>query len=436
MSNATPDPSITQTEPPTPADTTSTEVTVVETSAASKDAEATPPQPDDDFWLEDGNLTLIAGNVEFKVYKGPLIANSPVFRDMLSLPQPAGTDGTPGSNPQCTCGFAPALVHVTDSPEDLRHLLRALVPGKTPRLAMEDPSYNAISACIRLGHKYEVDHIVQRSLDYLKKHFVESYETWPRIDPPRPPAFQDIHSIGVVNIARMTNTEVLLPTALMGCCMLEAAELVNGLTREDGTVERLSMEDLGRCFLGRANLMQANTLATLNLFNQTLSEGCTRRDVCAPVFLRLLDELRNHERVVCTLDWYKYWSDYMDGRDDDRRICAPCYKMLQEREKQQHREIWKKLPELMGVAVDGWAADLTPVAIVQPTAEDPQVGLSVSVIVCSGVSDMGYWHADLVRHHPLSALQSPMNHVVYYSFVLRVSEPMDCVLSLQYVLAP
>ena len=107
---------------------TSTDTTAVE-SPQTEEVAPKPPQPDDEFWLEDGNLTLIAReSVEFKVYKGPLIANSPVFKDMLSLPQPDGA-----STSQCTCGFAPALVHVSDSPEDLRHLLRALVPGKTPR---------------------------------------------------------------------------------------------------------------------------------------------------------------------------------------------------------------------------------------------------------------------------------------------------------------
>ena len=212
---------------------------------------------------------------------------------------------------------------------------------------------------------------MQRALDYLRKFFVDSFDTWPRVDPPRPPAFAAVHAIGVVNLARLTGTDALLPAALMGCCMLGATELVGGFAREDGTPEQLAQDDVGRCFLGRANLMQANTLATLALFNQTLAEGCTRRDVCAPVFLRLLDELRAHERVVCTLDWYKYWTDYIDGRDDDRRICAPCYKMLQDREKQQHKDIWKRLPELMGVTVEGWAADPAPVGetAVTPTAQ-------------------------------------------------------------------
>ncbi|EIW56790.1 uncharacterized protein TRAVEDRAFT_170761 [Trametes versicolor FP-101664 SS1] len=370
MSTTTPDASDAQSESSTPTETTSPEPTAVDElePETPKDTGPTSPLPDDEFWLEDGNLTLIAGDVEFRVYKGPLIANSPVFRDMLSLPQPIPTQPDDRPDLLCPCGYAPALVHVSDSPEDLRHLLRVLVPGKTPWVVPEDPTFSAISACIRLGHKYEIDVVVQRSLDYLKKHFAESFDTWARVDPPRPPAFQGVHSIGVVNLARMTNTDVLLPTALMNCCMLDATDLVHGFAREDGTAETLSADDLGRCFLGRAALMQANTLATLALFNQTLAEGCTRREVCAPVFLRLLDELRNHEKVVCTLDWYKYWSDYIDGRDDDRRLCTPCYKMLLEREKQQHREIWRRLPELMGVTVEGWAADLQPV--LEPVAPE------------------------------------------------------------------
>lgn len=168
----------------------------------------------------------------------------------------------------------------------------------------------------------------------------------------------------------MTDTPSLLPTALMGCCMLGATDLIEGFKREDGTPEKLSPEDIGRCFLGRANLIQANTLATVTLFTQTLSDGCTRR-VCAPVFLKLIDELRNNEQVVCVLEWFKYWSDYIDGRDDDRRICAPCYKMLQEREKVVHRDIWRRLPELMSVTVDGWAAD--PAAATAVTETQPDV---------------------------------------------------------------
>ena len=77
-------------------------------------------KPDEEFWFEDGTIILIAGNIEFRVYKGFLANRSLVFRDMFSFPQPAIT--SPSSS---TC----PVVHLPDSAEDVRELLRILMPG-------------------------------------------------------------------------------------------------------------------------------------------------------------------------------------------------------------------------------------------------------------------------------------------------------------------
>ena len=92
------------------------------------------PQHDDELWFANGNLVLIARDVEFRIWKTPLIRHSPVFRDMLSLPQdsPSSTSSDETSA-TVTSGAAPAVVHLSDSPEDLRHFLRAFFPGKTLR---------------------------------------------------------------------------------------------------------------------------------------------------------------------------------------------------------------------------------------------------------------------------------------------------------------
>ena len=69
------------------------------------------------LWLDDGTVVLVAKNTAFKVYKGLLAAQSLVFSDMLSAGSTHATqilDGCP-------------VVHLSDSPEDLRHLLRALI---------------------------------------------------------------------------------------------------------------------------------------------------------------------------------------------------------------------------------------------------------------------------------------------------------------------
>lgn len=85
---------------------------------------------DAEFWFEDGTIILIAQNIEFRVYKGPLIRHSPVFSDMFSLPQPVSAPHSPlssasGNDEMTDC----PVVHVTDSPYELRHVLRVFVSG-------------------------------------------------------------------------------------------------------------------------------------------------------------------------------------------------------------------------------------------------------------------------------------------------------------------
>ena len=90
-------------------------------SAAAAGASPDELQNDEEFWYEDGTIYLTAGSVAFKVYRGPLVDHSPVFRDMLSLPQPP-TDASPS--------VQHPVVSLSDAPCDLRHFLRVLMPKK------------------------------------------------------------------------------------------------------------------------------------------------------------------------------------------------------------------------------------------------------------------------------------------------------------------
>ena len=94
--------------------------------------DAKETKPDEEFWFEDGNLILVAGNVKFRVYQGPLIAHSPVIKDTLSLPQPAEEPPCYAHHEAPSCPIIP----LTDSPHDLRHFLRVFLSnssGKTVR---------------------------------------------------------------------------------------------------------------------------------------------------------------------------------------------------------------------------------------------------------------------------------------------------------------
>ncbi len=78
---------------------------------------------DAEFWLEDGTVILVAGDVEFRVYSGLLAKHSPRLKELFSDTQCTRTLLVDGRS-EISC----PVVCLTDSPDDLRHLLRAYMP--------------------------------------------------------------------------------------------------------------------------------------------------------------------------------------------------------------------------------------------------------------------------------------------------------------------
>ncbi|TDL16722.1 hypothetical protein BD410DRAFT_731071 [Rickenella mellea] len=70
------------------------------------------------LWFEDGNIFLATNISIFLVHRGLLSMNSPVFADMLSMPQPEtveiAIDGLPGI----------PVVELSDDDGKITHLMR------------------------------------------------------------------------------------------------------------------------------------------------------------------------------------------------------------------------------------------------------------------------------------------------------------------------
>lgn len=81
----------------------------------------------DRFWFEDGNVILVAGDTRFRVYQGLLAAQSSVLAHIFSSSSLLGDTAT---SEEIVSGLGdPCLVvHLSDDPEDLRHMLRLFMP--------------------------------------------------------------------------------------------------------------------------------------------------------------------------------------------------------------------------------------------------------------------------------------------------------------------
>ena len=76
-----------------------------------------------DLWFEDGNVVLKAENTIYKLFRGILSKESPLFADMLSLPQGAVVD------PSNTYDGCP-LISFLERGEDMTCFLAALLDPK------------------------------------------------------------------------------------------------------------------------------------------------------------------------------------------------------------------------------------------------------------------------------------------------------------------
>ncbi|OJT07011.1 hypothetical protein TRAPUB_2141 [Trametes pubescens] len=294
---------------------------------------------DKKFWLDDGTIILVASGVGFRVYKGILAIHSSVFRDMFAA-----------GNAEIVADAPCPIVHLSDSAEDLRPFLRAILPLEA-RFHQADHPSNTISvneaiAVARLSHKYQADELQHQALDCLKNYYAPSpYSLWAQKG-----LHKDVHfyaslrpdyAIGVIALARLTDTPEMLPLAFYDCARL-GEDVREGWARKDGTVETLSDADLQRCFDGAAAMRRRAAAAAAKAFAPTprCSEGCTSQGWIHDMYDRftgygILDEP------------LESWADSIESAAQG--VCDTCIAQMQERADMHRGELWDELPYFFGL---------------------------------------------------------------------------------------
>ncbi|KAI1788492.1 hypothetical protein LXA43DRAFT_640779 [Ganoderma leucocontextum] len=323
---------------------------------------------DPDLWFEDGNIILLSRDTAFRVYRGLLTRHSVIFRDLFAVAQPSNSE---------TMESCP-VVHISDPPDDLRHLLRALCGlRKFPIISGERMEFAELAALVRMSHKYHVEDLHSRSMHHLKSYFTNELSTWDsagadgnlslHITPP--------DAIAAVNLARLTHTDSVLPTALYLCCQLDQ-ELNLGVERADGSVERLDQRDLELVLRGRTELVRASTRGACTICKpvpgaQCASskggQGCERalREILSMMLDGLQKDPIGDIAGFAALDSWEHW---IEDVVELWPLCEPCRAMLHARDLDVRKDVWRHLPSYMGVTVEDWKDPTPPVAPATPAA--------------------------------------------------------------------
>ncbi|KAM5543850.1 hypothetical protein V8D89_002467 [Ganoderma adspersum] len=326
-----------------------------EANAPPGSEDAMELKKDEDFWFEDGTVILHAGDVEFRVYGGLLEGHSMGFKELFAQSHPTRTVSIAGRTE-----FLCPVIKLSDSPHDLRHVLRSCMPkqaGSTYETVT--PSFDMVSVAIRLGQKYKITDMYQKGLAFLKGHYTEDLDAWTAIDTWSPPDWDGNEAIGVINLARLTGELTLLPVAFMTCALSEDANPVLGFTREDGSLEHLTLDDLSLCFKAKGRLRETGVAALCRVLNPTVSPNCKVASQCLKALKMTFRGDAAEANVTCmtTRDvLLSTASNYFTVNSDGGKhtLCQACVAMINERDKTENRAMWDRLPELLGIQVPGW----------------------------------------------------------------------------------
>lgn len=205
-----------------------------------------------------------------------------------------------------------------------------------------------------MAYKYEMHRILDHALSRLQSFFSDDAGQWRD-------AFKRhaSHSIKVtaedavvaVNLARLTQTFSILPTALYICCQLPSTSLLYGVFRAsaDGSKEQLTDDDIVRCMNAREELMRFNLLSTFQIWNPRVSHLCTDTVNC-------LATLEHQTRVIREASVLHQYTLSATIREviGDVCLCVACEDMLRKRLERVQRKHWAELPHMFDLHITGW----------------------------------------------------------------------------------
>ncbi|KAI0683669.1 hypothetical protein C8T65DRAFT_749389 [Cerioporus squamosus] len=285
---------------------------------------------DEEFWLDDGTVILIARDVEFRVYGGVLATHSPVFKELLSEDSPVRTVSINGKD-DVPC----PVVALSDSPEDLRHILRVYMPrSEVSMFPAREPSFAFISASIRLGKKYKMTPLYEQSIAFLKRYYPSELDKWTELHAWAPDGWPTNRAIGVINLARLSGELSLLPG--------------------DGSQETLAPEDLDICFKAKTELRKASIKLLFDILSPFAAPECTAPSTCSEVFRSALAGLYARLDDLLDSDPFFPYTTYVKIEDGKFGVCEACLAMTEERCWNGRQKLWDRLPEVLRVDVPGW----------------------------------------------------------------------------------
>ncbi|EIN14658.1 hypothetical protein PUNSTDRAFT_130283 [Punctularia strigosozonata HHB-11173 SS5] len=285
-----------------------------------------------DVWYPDGTIILQAENLRFRVHKSILSKHSHVFRDLFSLAVPKGAPVMEGCS----------ILVIHDGKESTEHALKAFYYD-------HDCPMNicAVAALLEFGEKYDIEPLLEEAESRLCLEFPSTLDGWNKASE----SWSVIkEQDGIVELATNLiwrhNVSLALPIAMYACSLRPVVEIMDG-RRYDSKLVLLSDPDLrARIVVGKDQISRAWSASQFSKWLESDSPhaGCATKSSCLKGRFAIYRAIWDDFSVHTALDpWSEDW---------DRRLCARCVEVAQDKYEHGRQEIWAKLPEIFKLPED------------------------------------------------------------------------------------
>ncbi|KAJ7715206.1 hypothetical protein B0H16DRAFT_1616873 [Mycena metata] len=298
-------------------------------------------QKSEALWFSPEVVILRADTRIFRVFAAILKAQSSVFADMFTFPQP------PSADMESIDGFP--VVELHDKPEDVEVFMKAIFDSSFFAPPWAETRYDHALGILRLAHKYDVPYLRRRALEHLNPAFPTTLIAYDDREGSDLVSFSALHvhrTLATIRTATEVGALWLLPVAYYDLCKQSAEQLIFNA----------SWKDLGEnvqrsCLIGHDS--QRKHIHKIYQFLSVVKKtggSCADPTKCNALFQRL------------SLTPLQYSASPLDGWGEGTfqvlahtgsGMCNNCFTENKALHAAARQEFWDQLPQMFGLP--GWA---------------------------------------------------------------------------------